>query len=319
MISIGDDSDFEIASSVCSSTQDDVVSPQGKGSSRSSGGTIYLTIGFDSLCPAGVSVTCQDDGPFPFSTLHVTRPRGLKQTVRFAVGPADRVPADGVKLKVNLFRDLTRCKQASDIHGQISHLRILPATSLPSTISTTSAAAGEQLQQQNASSPLRVELVRQALQYDAPQSGALSSSGCNDLLNQNDLEDDIKAGDHNLEKRRLLQLHSENKGGPQSGEEEHLWDMQEVFGVKNLDGGDSSEESGCAPCQEEMCIICMSDPRDTLVLPCRHMAFCTECAEVMRHQCEKCPICRQNVSSLLRFEREQPKEPAAATRSLMDI
>ena len=55
----------------------------------------------------------------------------------------------------------------------------------------------------------------------------------------------------------------------------------------------------------------MCEPRDTLVLPCRHMAFCSYCASIMRYQCERCPICRQSVTSLLQFTRTEKKEVVA--------
>ncbi len=41
------------------------------------------------------------------------------------------------------------------------------------------------------------------------------------------------------------------------------------------------------------CVVCMSDPKDTAVLPCRHMCLCAQCAEQLRYQSNKCPICRQ--------------------------
>lgn len=52
------------------------------------------------------------------------------------------------------------------------------------------------------------------------------------------------------------------------------------------------------------CIICLSEPRDTTVLPCRHLCFCGHCAAIIRLQCDRCPICRQKVSSLLQFTRD---------------
>lgn len=61
------------------------------------------------------------------------------------------------------------------------------------------------------------------------------------------------------------------------------------------------------------CIICMCEPRDTLILPCRHMAFCNHCAGIMRYQCEKCPICRQHVTSLLQFQRKNDGSQQYAT------
>ncbi|CAI5996849.1 unnamed protein product [Closterium sp. NIES-65] len=57
------------------------------------------------------------------------------------------------------------------------------------------------------------------------------------------------------------------------------------------------------------CVICMSAPRDTTVLPCRHMCMCADCAKVLRYQTNKCPICRQPVQSLLEI-RVPPRLPS---------
>ena len=43
------------------------------------------------------------------------------------------------------------------------------------------------------------------------------------------------------------------------------------------------------------CVICMSAPKDTAVLPCRHMCLCPSCAR----EVDKCPICRGPVDSTL--------------------
>ena len=51
------------------------------------------------------------------------------------------------------------------------------------------------------------------------------------------------------------------------------------------------------------CIICMSDPRTTVAMPCRHLCYCQECAQIMQARCENCPICRQEVASLLQMEQ----------------
>jgi len=51
------------------------------------------------------------------------------------------------------------------------------------------------------------------------------------------------------------------------------------------------------------CVVCMSEPRDTSVLPCRHLCVCKACAELLAVQpSTKCPICRAPVSSLLRIQ-----------------
>ena len=67
------------------------------------------------------------------------------------------------------------------------------------------------------------------------------------------------------------------------------------------------------------CVICMTDPRDTTILPCRHMCMCSECAKVLRMQSNKCPICRTSIESLLqikisRQERTEEKKTPTLTK-----
>ena len=55
-------------------------------------------------------------------------------------------------------------------------------------------------------------------------------------------------------------------------------------------------------------------PRDTLILPCRHLAVCAECAEKIRYQQAACPICRKPFKALLKLHI-----PNVDQESLMDI
>jgi hypothetical protein len=73
--------------------------------------------------------------------------------------------------------------------------------------------------------------------------------------------------------------------------------LHEVFGVSSK-ASDAEPEGGNSDC-----VICLSEPRDTAVLPCRHMCFCSYCAGIVRLQCDRCPVCRQKVASLLQFKR----------------
>lgn len=72
------------------------------------------------------------------------------------------------------------------------------------------------------------------------------------------------------------------------------YELQEIYGIgdsidNDYDGNDPGKE----------CVICLSEPRDTTVLPCRHMCMCSGCAKVLRIQTNRCPICRQPVERLL--------------------
>lgn len=104
------------------------------------------------------------------------------------------------------------------------------------------------------------------------------------------------------------------------------YELQEIYGIEGQGGGgdaarpsDGGEEGGA---NSRECVICMTDPRDTTVLPCRHMCMCSECAKVLRMQSNKCPICRTAIESLLQIkistqdeegeERAAPGQPKPA-------
>lgn len=76
------------------------------------------------------------------------------------------------------------------------------------------------------------------------------------------------------------------------------YELQEIYGIGNsVDGGEFDAND---PGKE--CVICLSEPRDTTVLPCRHMCMCNGCAKVLRFQTNRCPICRQPVERLLEIK-----------------
>lgn len=49
----------------------------------------------------------------------------------------------------------------------------------------------------------------------------------------------------------------------------------------------------------------MSDTRDTLILPCRHLCLCNSCADSLRYQANNCPICRAPFRALLQIRAVQ--------------
>ncbi|WCJ23675.1 RING/U-box superfamily protein [Euphorbia peplus] len=75
------------------------------------------------------------------------------------------------------------------------------------------------------------------------------------------------------------------------------YELRELYGI-----GSSSAEGfdDCEPGKE--CVICMTEPKDTAVLPCRHMCMCSDCAKELRLQSNKCPICRQPIEELIEIK-----------------
>ncbi|KAG6976615.1 hypothetical protein JG688_00001195 [Phytophthora aleatoria] len=96
------------------------------------------------------------------------------------------------------------------------------------------------------------------------------------------------------------------------------YELQEIYGIdgsvaaapktgRNGDGQTDTTQTA----QDEIeipegaeCIICLCEPRNTTILPCRHMCLCTECAEALRKSSSTCPICRTHVEALLQIRVE---------------
>ena len=88
------------------------------------------------------------------------------------------------------------------------------------------------------------------------------------------------------------------------------YELQEIFGIETCATGTPMEDGD--PDGGKECVVCLSDPRDTTVLPCRHMCMCSGCARMLRHQSNRCPICRTPVESLLEI-KVAPKGEGGAT------
>uniref|UniRef100_A0A672N9V3 E3 ubiquitin-protein ligase n=1 Tax=Sinocyclocheilus grahami TaxID=75366 RepID=A0A672N9V3_SINGR len=84
--------------------------------------------------------------------------------------------------------------------------------------------------------------------------------------------------------------------------------LQEIYGIENKY---NSQESKVA--EDEIsdnsaeCVVCLSDVRDTLILPCRHLCLCNACADTLRYQANCCPICRLPFRALLQIRAIRKK------------
>ncbi|KNB42540.1 putative E3 ubiquitin-protein ligase [Blastocystis sp. subtype 4] len=66
--------------------------------------------------------------------------------------------------------------------------------------------------------------------------------------------------------------------------------ISDMYGLDEMTNG--SEE-------EKECVVCMTNKRDTCVLPCRHVCCCADCANTLRLQSDKCPVCRKPMTELV--------------------
>eukprot|EP00667_Euglena_gracilis_P017515 EG_transcript_18470 len=80
-----------------------------------------------------------------------------------------------------------------------------------------------------------------------------------------------------------------------------VYELEEIYGMSQEWKPGSSEEI-----EGDTCVICISQRRNTTVMPCRHMCLCSECAEQLRGQTNKCPICRAQIERLVTIHRQLP-------------
>nr|GEV42447.1 probable E3 ubiquitin-protein ligase LUL4 [Tanacetum cinerariifolium] len=74
------------------------------------------------------------------------------------------------------------------------------------------------------------------------------------------------------------------------------YELREIYGISQSEEKFDDAGSG------EECVICLTEPKNTAVLPCRHMCLCSECAKALRDQTNKCPICRQPIEELMEIK-----------------
>ncbi|KAL4303570.1 hypothetical protein GQ457_10G013640 [Hibiscus cannabinus] len=88
------------------------------------------------------------------------------------------------------------------------------------------------------------------------------------------------------------------------------YELRDIYGFENCNEqglDDDSETFGT-------CVICMTEPKDTVVLPCRHMVrlavinhsycMCSDCAKQLRLKSKRCPVCRHLIQELIEIKTE---------------
>ncbi|KPA76064.1 hypothetical protein ABB37_08196 [Leptomonas pyrrhocoris] len=86
--------------------------------------------------------------------------------------------------------------------------------------------------------------------------------------------------------KQLLQVGSE------------VYDLEDVFDV-GRDDEEAPNPLAVPDEDEDLCVVCLTNPKNTTILPCRHMCLCTECATHLRLSNNRCPMCRGNIDRLM--------------------
>lgn len=74
---------------------------------------------------------------------------------------------------------------------------------------------------------------------------------------------------------------------------EVLRQRQQVAAHSTTDGGMIDDED-----QSQNCIICLTNPREIVILNCGHICLCADCAQALPTP-RRCPICRANIDRLV--------------------
>ncbi|XP_020922257.1 RING finger protein 157 isoform X8 [Sus scrofa] len=85
--------------------------------------------------------------------------------------------------------------------------------------------------------------------------------------------------------------------------------LQEIYGIENKYNTQESKQVAEDEVSDNSaeCVVCLSDVRDTLILPCRHLCLCNTCADTLRYQANNCPICRLPFRALLQIRAMRKK------------
>ncbi|NXQ83141.1 RN157 ligase, partial [Nyctibius grandis] len=84
--------------------------------------------------------------------------------------------------------------------------------------------------------------------------------------------------------------------------------LQEIYGIENkYNTQDSKVAEDEVSDNSAECVVCLSDARDPLILPCRHLCLCNTCADTLRYQANNCPICRLPFRALLQIRAMRKK------------
>lgn len=99
---------------------------------------------------------------------------------------------------------------------------------------------------------------------------------------------------------------------------ERGYELHEIFGKERC----SSDKSPNSPNRDSEdlnggtdCVICLSNTRDTTIIPCLHLCLCSQCAQVLSLNTRKCPVCRTPATGLLHIDRDLPPPSPTSPRS----
>jgi hypothetical protein len=86
----------------------------------------------------------------------------------------------------------------------------------------------------------------------------------------------------------------------------HVRCLEALFGtLPNPTSLSSSSEVGAGDAEGGDCVICLSKPREVVILHCRHVCLCSSCAKITSSTwSHQCPVCRGRVAAMVSIGSE---------------
>lgn len=82
------------------------------------------------------------------------------------------------------------------------------------------------------------------------------------------------------------------------------FEIKTIFGLEeHVEHGSEHVEGGEDEDEDKECLICLSEPKDTLLMPCSHMCVCEDCGKQLVKGKHTCPVCRGNISALIPMKK----------------
>jgi len=81
------------------------------------------------------------------------------------------------------------------------------------------------------------------------------------------------------------------------------FELKSIYGMAADDGAEEGQQAVDDDNPDAECLICLSEKKDTLIMPCCHFCVCENCGKELVKAKQTCPICRGNISSLIPMKK----------------
>lgn len=79
------------------------------------------------------------------------------------------------------------------------------------------------------------------------------------------------------------------------------FEIKSIYGMQQEEGDHAEGEAAMdiKDSGESECSVCLTEEKDTVIMPCGHLCCCGECGKSLVKHKHTCPVCRGHISSLI--------------------